>query len=62
MIVGLANVLMGEGVYLLPFECSFSQWTTVKKLVKRKTGYFRIREWDELRRETVSEVRSFTIE
>jgi hypothetical protein len=41
---------------------SASQWSSVKKLVGTGTGYFRIRAWDALNRETVSEVRSFTVE
>ncbi len=39
-----------------------SQWSSVKKLVGTGMGYFRIRAWDPLTRETISEVRSFTIE
>jgi hypothetical protein len=37
------------------------QWSSVKRLVGTGTGFFRIRAWDKLNRETVSEVRSFTI-
>jgi len=40
---------------------SSGQWSSVKKLVGDGTGYFRIRAWDVLKRETISEVRSFTI-
>jgi len=39
-----------------------SQWNGVKSLVGEGTGYFRVRAWDGLKRETVSEVRSFTID
>jgi surface antigen len=38
------------------------QWRAVKKLVGRGTGYFRIKTWDGIKRETVSEVRSFSIQ
>ena len=38
------------------------QWTTVKKLVGGATGYLRIKAWDGINRETISEVTSFTIE
>ena len=38
-----------------------SQWNAVKKLVGTGTGYFRIRAWDGIKRETVSDVRSFSI-
>jgi hypothetical protein len=38
-----------------------SQWTAVKKLVGI-AGYFRIRAWDGINRETVSEVRTFTVQ
>jgi hypothetical protein len=41
---------------------SSSQWSSVKKLVGTGTGYCRIRAWDGLNRETISEVRSFTIQ
>lgn len=41
---------------------SSSQWSSVKKLVGTGTGYFRIRAWDGLNRESVSEVRMFTIQ
>ncbi len=41
---------------------SSGQWSSVKKLVENNgTGYFRITAWDALKRETISEVRSFTI-
>jgi len=39
-----------------------SQWAAVKKLVGIGTGYFRIKAWDILKRQAVSEERSFTIE
>jgi len=39
-----------------------SQWTTVKKLVGTGIGYFRIKAWDGLNRESVSEVRGFTVQ
>jgi C1A family cysteine protease len=38
------------------------QWNTVEKLVGTGTGYFRIKAWDGINRETVSEVRWFTID
>ncbi len=38
------------------------QWTTVKKLVGSGTGFFRIKAWDGIKRETASEVRSFTVQ
>jgi hypothetical protein len=38
------------------------QWSIVKKLVRIGTGYFRIRAWDGINRETASEVRSFIIQ
>lgn len=34
----------------------------VKKLVGTGTGYFRIKAWDGLKRETASEVRAFTVQ
>jgi hypothetical protein len=37
------------------------QWTLVKQLVGSGMGYFRIKAWDGINRETHSEVRSFTI-
>jgi hypothetical protein len=36
------------------------QWNSVKKLVETGTSYFRIKAWDRISRETISEVRSFT--
>jgi len=36
------------------------QWTTVKKLVGSGTGFFRIKAWDGIKRETASVLRSFT--
>jgi len=38
------------------------QWTAVKNLVGTATAYFRIRAWDAIKRETVSDVRSFTVQ
>jgi hypothetical protein len=38
------------------------QWNTVKTLVGTGTGYFRIKAYDGINRETVSDVRSFTIQ
>jgi hypothetical protein len=38
-----------------------SQWTAVRNLVGT-AGYFRIRAWDAIKRETVSDVRSFTVQ
>jgi hypothetical protein len=38
-----------------------SQWNAVKKLVGTRPGYFRIKAWDGIDRETISEARSFTI-
>jgi hypothetical protein len=40
---------------------SSSQWSSVIKLVGNGTGYFRVRAWDKLNRESVSEMRLFTI-
>ena len=39
-----------------------SQWSSVKKLVGTGTGYFRIKAWDGLNRESVSGVRAFTLQ
>jgi hypothetical protein len=39
-----------------------SQWTAVRNLVGTATGYFRIRAWDVIKRQTVSEVRLFTVQ
>lgn len=39
-----------------------SQWSSVKKLVGTGIGYFRIKAWDGLNRESVSEVRGFTVQ
>ena len=47
---------------LLSKTLSSSLWTAVKKLMGTGKGYFRIKAWDGLNRETVSEVRSFTIQ
>ena len=47
---------------LLSKTLSSSLWTAVKKLVGTGKGYFRIKAWDGLNRETISEVRSFTIQ
>jgi hypothetical protein len=41
---------------------SSSRWAAVRKLVGTETGYFRIRAWDAINRETFSELRSFTIQ
>jgi hypothetical protein len=38
------------------------QWNAVRTLVGKKTGYFRIKAYDGINRETISEVRSFTIQ
>jgi C1A family cysteine protease len=38
------------------------QWNSVKKLIGTGTGYFRIKAWDGIKRETVSDVRSFTVQ
>jgi hypothetical protein len=38
------------------------QWSSVKKLVGTGTGYFRIKAWDGINRESASEVRTFTIQ
>jgi hypothetical protein len=38
------------------------QWSTVKKLIGTGTGYFRIKAWDGINRESVSDIRSFTIQ
>jgi photosystem II stability/assembly factor-like uncharacterized protein len=39
-----------------------ASWKSVKKLIGTGTGYFRIRAWDGIKRETISEVREFTIQ
>jgi len=39
-----------------------SQWTAVKKLISTGQGYFRIKAWDGIKREAISEVRSFMIQ
>jgi len=60
--VGWVNVLMEVGVCLcMPLELSLGQWTTVKRLVGKETGYFRIKVWDGINRETVSETRMFLV-
>ncbi len=41
---------------------SMANWKAVKKLIGTAPGYFRIRAWDAINRETVSETRSFTIQ
>jgi hypothetical protein len=38
------------------------QWNAVKKLISSGTGFFRIKAWDGISRETKSEVRAFTIQ
>jgi hypothetical protein len=38
------------------------QWTMVKKLVSGGAGYLRIKAWDGMNRETLSEVTSFTVQ
>jgi hypothetical protein len=38
------------------------QWTAVKRLISTGQGYFQIRAWDGIKRETISEFRSFTIQ
>jgi hypothetical protein len=38
------------------------QWNSVKKMVGTGAGHFRIKAWDGINRESVSEVRSFTIQ
>jgi hypothetical protein len=38
------------------------QWNAVKKLIGAGQGHFRIKAWDGINRETVSEIRTFTIE
>jgi hypothetical protein len=40
---------------------TYSQWTSVKTLVGTGTGYFRIKAWDGIKRETVSETRFFIV-
>jgi hypothetical protein len=48
---------------ILQKTLSPGQWNAVKKLIGAGgAGYFRIRAWDGINRETVSEVRSFTIQ
>jgi hypothetical protein len=36
------------------------QWNSIKKLIGTGAGYFRIKAWDGINRETISEARSFT--
>ncbi len=38
------------------------QWNSVKTLIGKGQGYFRIKAWDGLNRETVSDIRTFTIQ
>jgi hypothetical protein len=38
------------------------QWNSIKKLIGTGTGHFRIKAWDGINRESVSETRSFTIQ
>jgi hypothetical protein len=38
------------------------QWSAVESLIGTKTGYFRIKAWDGIRRRTISEKRSFTVQ
>jgi hypothetical protein len=38
------------------------QWNSVKKMVGTGTGYFRIKAWDGINRESVSETRFFTLQ
>jgi hypothetical protein len=38
------------------------QWNAVKKLIGTASGYFRIKAWDGIKRETISEIKSFTIQ
>ena len=38
------------------------QWNALKKLVGTGRGYFRIKAWDGISRETVSEIRTFTLQ
>jgi hypothetical protein len=38
------------------------QWNAVKKLIGAEQGHFRIKAWDGINRETVSEIRMFTIQ
>jgi hypothetical protein len=38
------------------------QWTSVKQLVGKEKGYFRLKAWDSINRETVSDIRSFIIQ
>jgi YD repeat-containing protein len=41
---------------------TYLQWTSVKTLMGKEKSYLRIKAWDGLNRETISEVRSFTIQ
>jgi hypothetical protein len=38
------------------------QWNSIKKLIGTGTGYFRIKAWDGINRETASDVRSFSVQ
>jgi hypothetical protein len=38
------------------------QWNSVKKMIGTGTGYFRIKAWDGINRESISEAKPFTIQ
>jgi len=54
------NVLNPNNSMAIQYTLKSFQWNSAKKLITG-TGYFRIRAWDGINRETISEIRSFTI-
>jgi len=50
-----------NGDTILRKTLTSGQWTAVKRLIETGTGYFRIKAWDRIKRETISEVRSFAV-
>jgi hypothetical protein len=38
------------------------EWILVKQLVGKEKGYFRIKAWDGINRETISDIRTFAIQ
>jgi len=47
---------------ILEETLSSSEWTAVKKLIGTATGYFRIRAWDGINRESDASTQAFTIQ
>jgi hypothetical protein len=58
------NFMTSNPNLLLSLQKTLSsfQWSAVKRLIGAQIGYFRIKAWDGLNRETVSEIRTFTIQ